>query len=349
MVSGRHERLSAPYPNSAFIKDIDFAWSTHLKKAYGSDNWPVTWADDNHQYTSWGDGGGFNGSNAKGRVSLGFARIEGSSDPEATNDPFKGVNIFGGFQPQVPSSIDGKTYGILAVDDSLYAWISPGSGPDGYKEARLYHSTDHARNWQAASWSFTKDDGFIFPAFLQFGKNYSNSRDSYAYVYASILENAQDLSVQKPGHIALLRVPLQHITERDKYEIYTGMNAKGLPEWSADITTWQPVFSDPNGVGWNVSVSYNNALKRYFLITEHHETSKGYIGIFDSKEPWGPWTTTYYDKLGSWLDSTSFYYNFSNKWLSQDGMDFVLIFTGIGKFDAYNSVEGKFVIYNQQP
>lgn len=340
-----HEGLSTPYPYSTVIKDIDIAWPTHIKRAPGSDNWPLTWADDNHQYSSWGDGGGFEGTNARGRVSLGFARIEGGSGSEGVDDPFKGVNIFGGFQPQAPSTIDGKSYGILSVDGLLYAWISPGSGPDGYQEARLYQSPDHARSWQPLPWSFTQDDGFIFPTFLQFGRNYSDSRDDYVYVYASILQHEKALSVQKPGHIALLRVPIAHITKRERYEAFTGLNQDNMPEWSTNLTEWQPVFSDPNGVGWNLSVSFNQGLKRYFLVTEHHETSTGQIGIFDSNEPWGPWTTSYYGKLGSSSDDlTLFYYNFSNKWLSQDGIDFVLIFTGTGKYDAYNSVEGNFVI-----
>ena len=63
--------ISPPYPQSTKIREIVFDWSSHISLARGSDNWPITWADDDHQYTSWGDGGGFGGSNSKGRVSLG--------------------------------------------------------------------------------------------------------------------------------------------------------------------------------------------------------------------------------------------------------------------------------------
>lgn len=343
--TGMHQTMVAPYPDSPVISSVDFAWSTHNQRAKGSDNWPVTWADDNHQYTSWGDGGGFSGSNSRGRVSLGFARIEGDSKATGTNNPFRGVNIYGGFQPLVASSIDGKSYGILSVENSLYAWISPGSGADGYREARLYQSLDYARSWEPLPWSFTKENKFIFPTFLQFGRGYSNSRDNYVYIYASILQNDAELSVQKPGHIALLRVPINQLTNRHSYEVFSGLNDNGLPSWSANTADWKPVFSDSNGVGWNVSVSYNPGLKKYFLMTEHHASSKGHLGIFDSNEPWGPWHTTYYGSLGRfWSDMSTFYFNFSNKWLSLDGKDFVLIFTGTGKYDAYNSVEGKFIV-----
>ena len=51
--------LLAPYPPSAVITGVTFDWSTHVRLAPGSDNWPITWADDDHQYTCWGDGGGF--------------------------------------------------------------------------------------------------------------------------------------------------------------------------------------------------------------------------------------------------------------------------------------------------
>ena len=51
--------------------------ASHLRAAEGSDNWPVTWSDDDHQYAVWGDGGGFEGNESDGRASFGVARIEG--------------------------------------------------------------------------------------------------------------------------------------------------------------------------------------------------------------------------------------------------------------------------------
>ncbi len=45
-----------PYPPRPIIRQITFNWSSHLRLASGSDNWPVTWADDDNQYTVWGDG-----------------------------------------------------------------------------------------------------------------------------------------------------------------------------------------------------------------------------------------------------------------------------------------------------
>ncbi len=46
------------YPRSQTIERVEFDFSTHDCRAPGSDNWPITWADDDHQYTAWGDGAG---------------------------------------------------------------------------------------------------------------------------------------------------------------------------------------------------------------------------------------------------------------------------------------------------
>jgi chitodextrinase len=89
-----------------------------------------------------------------------------------------------------------------------------------------------------------------------------------------------------------------------------------------------------------VAVSYNAGLGRYLLATEFSTSSDGNLGIFDAPEPWGPWTTvTYQREFGG---GHCFYYNFSNKWLSPDGKDFTLIYTGVGTEDAWHTVRGRF-------
>jgi hypothetical protein len=87
-----------PYPPSDAIESLTWHWETHRTAAPGSDLWPVTWGPNGHLYTAWGDGGGFGGTNSDGRVSMGFARIEGP--PES----FRGVNINGGKNPEHPAS-----------------------------------------------------------------------------------------------------------------------------------------------------------------------------------------------------------------------------------------------------
>ena len=49
-----------PYPPSPVIAGLDWAPAdTIIRRAKDGDNWPVTWADDDALYTTWGDGTGF--------------------------------------------------------------------------------------------------------------------------------------------------------------------------------------------------------------------------------------------------------------------------------------------------
>lgn len=326
--------LSPPYPPSPVITDIVFDWSTHKRHASGSDNWPVTWADDDHQYTSWGDGGGFGGTNSDGRVSLGIARVEGPWDN------YSGYNVWGGKNGANPAQFSGKSYGIVSVDGVLYMWVGPGSNTVSYDEARIARSTDRGATWLKASWAFLKSTKLIMPTILQFGKDYAGARDGYVYSYFIRLQgNPSSLGVHKPGMIDLARVPKDKIMDQASYEFFAGLDAGGSPRWTSDQSLRQPVFQNPEGVGWTVAVSYNQGLKRYILTTEHTESFKGNLGIFDAPEPWGPWTTVAY--YTNWSAST-FFWNFSNKWLSSDGKSFTLIYTGLGSNDSWNTVRGSF-------
>ena len=48
------------YPPSPVIKGVSWAPKESIvRKAKGSDNWPITWGDDDHLYTAYGDGNGF--------------------------------------------------------------------------------------------------------------------------------------------------------------------------------------------------------------------------------------------------------------------------------------------------
>ena len=82
------------------------------------------------------------------------------------------------------------------------------------------------------------------------------------------------------------------------------------------------------------------------LCSEHDETHRGKLGIFDAPEPWGPWTTVaYYENWGQGhVPVNTFYWNFSNKWLSPDGTQFSLIFTGRKENDSWNVLRGVFTV-----
>ena len=318
-----------PYPMSDKIIDIKWNWHTHTQAAKGADNWPITWADDDNQYVSYGDGNGFGGS----RVSLGFAKISGSGF-----DNFQGQNLW---------SSNGKTYGIVSIDGNLYMTYGPGSGTNSYDWTKVGQSKDHGKNWTISDWSFPKSSKLIMPTILNYEKDYKCARDNYMYVYfIRLASNSKLLTVHKPGRIDLARVNKKNVMHRQVYEFFTGLDKNGNPTWSKDYNHRKEVFADDNGVGWNLSVSYNQATRRYILMTEHKESFKAHLGVFESKRPWGPWKTVkYYNHWGAGTGihdiTQSFFWNISNKWTN--GHDFTLVFTGIAGMDAFNLLTGKFI------
>lgn len=337
-----------PYPASPVIARAEFDFSTHRRLAPGSDNWPVTWADDGHLYTVWGDGGGFGGTNSLGRVLLGVARIEG----DATN--YTGKNLWGGHQPERPATFGGKSYGILSVGGVLYMWVAPQPNPH-LATSTLAVSRDHGVTWQLAPWSFRFEEGLTIPTLLNFGRDYAGARDDYVYSYfiapawgpgPAKKTTAHTFDVHQPGRVFLSRVPKTAILDRTRYEFFAGLAAGRQPRWSADLAQKAPVFTDANGVGWNLSVSHNAGLRRYLLATEHTESHVGKFGLFDAPEPWGPWTTVAYDETwgAGHIEVSTFYWNFTSKWLSADGTRFTLLFTGKNTNDSWNTVAGRFIL-----
>lgn len=337
-----------PYPPSPVIERVEFDFSTHRRLAPGSDNWPTTWADDGHIYSAWGDGGGFGGNNSKGRVLLGVARIEG----DASN--YTGKNVWGGFEPENPAQFGGKSYGILSVGGVLYMWVAPQPNPH-LAHCEIASSTDHGATWKLADWRFEFADELTIPTFLNFGRDYAGARDGYVYSYyihptwgpgRATRSKTHTFDVHQPGKVYLSRVPKNAILDRARYEFFIGFDADGKPSWSAELARKRPVFEDANGVGWNLSVSYNPGLRRYLLATEHSESHVGRFGLFDAPEPWGPWTTVDYDETwgAGHIELTTFYWNFNQKWLSADGTNFTMIFTGVRTNDAWNTLDGRFVL-----
>lgn len=339
----------SPYPKSPVIKGINFDWSSHIRLASGSDNWPVTWADDDHQYVVWGDGGGFGGTNGIGRSSMGVARIEG------TWHDFKTTNVWGGYNTRNSHAIVGKSYGIVCVDNVLFMWVGMfETDVDQFREVKIAWSKDHGATWEFTDWSFTREEGVMMPTVCNYGKNYEGATDEFVYSYLIRFQSYEGpddysdkvdwLNCQKPGLIDLARVPKDKILNRNDYTFFSGLK-DGKPTWTKDIKKRTAAFENPTGVGWCINVGYNAGLQRYLLTTEHTETHRGNIGIFDAPNPWGPWTTVCYEE--KWGDGhiplNTFFWNFSNKWMSADGKSFSLIFTGRKENDSFNLIRGEFI------
>ncbi|HUO82423.1 MAG TPA: hypothetical protein VM616_06145 [Gammaproteobacteria bacterium] len=183
-----------------------------------------------------------------------------------------------------------------------------------------------------------ESDKIVNLTFAQFGKHYAGAPNNYVYIYAVRVKYDSGLVIQKPGEIVLMRVAKTKLKNGNAYRFIAGMDGS-MPIWRANIAEIAPVFEDSNGVGWTVSVSHNQGLNRYMLVTEHDVSGEGQIGIHEAPKPWGPWRTALYTNQGGAAD-TAFFWNFSNKWTN--GRDFNLMFTGWDAVDSFNSVEGHF-------
>jgi hypothetical protein len=291
-----------------------------VRKARGSDNWPLTWADDGDLYGAYGDGNGFEPF-VERKLSLGLVKISGGPTS------FSGTNLRA---PTVEDLGDGakgkKASGLLMVDGVLYLWARNAAN------SQLAWSQDRGKTWSWADWKWTTSFGS--PTFLNFGRNYTGARDRFVYVYSSDSDSAYDPS----DRMVLARVPQDRIRDRPAYEFFTGLDAAGMPQWSPDIAQRGAVFSHP-GRCYRTGITYNSALKRYLwcqVLPESTHTGgprfQGGFGVYEAPQPWGPWRTVYF--ANTWDVGPGETNSFPTKWMSADGRELYLVFSG----DDYFSV-----------
>ncbi len=305
----------APYPPSSVVASIEWApVSSVVRKAEGSDNWPLTWADDNEQYTAYGDGWGFEPKVEK-KLSMGFARIVGG--PEG----FRGTNIRSSQGETLGQGPAGKkASGILMVDGVLYLWVRNADN------SQLAWSTDHGKSWTWSDWKFTTSFGC--PTFLNFGRNYAGARDNYVYVYSLDSQTAYDPA----DRMVLARVPKDQIRQQTAYEFFAELDDDGNPKWTPEIESRGAVFRHP-GRCYRSGVTFNAGLGRYLWCQVHPESNdsrgpryEGGFAIYEAPEPWGPWSTVYFS--AAWDIGPGETCSFPTKWISDDGKTLYLVFSG---------------------
>ncbi|MCK5802894.1 MAG: DUF4185 domain-containing protein [Lentisphaeria bacterium] len=304
----------SPYPQSPVFAGITFDKTTWVKAAPGSDQFGTTWAADGNLYVSWGDGGGFGGTNKKGRVKLGIARFEG------TPPDWRPINVWGGVNPlSKQRAIPGKTSsGVIAIGGAIYLFVVE----EGvWTNNHMWKSADLGMTWKDLGPVFNEPKGaYAAPGIIQFGRDYADSRDDYVYGYTN--------KAWRDG-MALFRVPKTRLPDRKAYEFFAGLNSAGAPQWTADIAKQKPVFKDPNGTEWGATCVFHPVHKRYLLAVRHSGES-GEWGLFDAPEPWGPWSTIAYgkdipewvgtpDPKGTGRNPPAWMHTFPAKWMSPDG------------------------------
>ncbi len=127
--------VSAPYPPSRVIRQIDWAPKELItRKAHDSDNWPMTWGDDDALYTAYGDGHGFEPF-VQEKLSLGLARVNGMP-PSFTGENIRAPSL----EQRAAGPVARKASGLLCLDSIFYLWVKWMS-PDG-KTLHLVFSGD---------------------------------------------------------------------------------------------------------------------------------------------------------------------------------------------------------------
>jgi hypothetical protein len=281
----------------------------------------MTWADDGHLYTAYGDGSGFEPRVEK-KLSLGLSRVEGHP-PE-----IKGINI----RSQIEEPGDGrrgrKSCGILMVEGTLYMFLRNADRQG--KQSQLAWSKDRGKNWTEADWRF---ETLGYPTFLNFGRNYAGARDEFVYLVSHDSPDAYEPA----DRFILMRVPKDRMAQRDAYEFFMNRDQQGQPVWTKDIDKRGAVFEHP-GRCYRSGISYNTGLGRYvwcqiipsknieFAGREGDVRFNGGFGVYDAPEPWGPWSTAYFTE--QWDVGPGETSSFPPKWMSKDGKTMWLVFSG---------------------
>lgn len=315
---------AAPYPPSPVIEDIVWAPQETIRRdALGSDNWPLTWGDDDAMYGAYGDGHGFEPRVPK-KLSMGFARIMGGPDR------FTGSNIRSASGETFGDGPKGKkASGLLMVNGVLYLWARNAGN------SQLAWSHDRGTTWTWSDWTFTS--GFGAPTFLNFGRNYAGARDGFVYIYS----HDADSAYTPADRMVLARVPSSRIRERGAYQFFKSLDATDQPIWTSSIAERGAVFTHA-GRCYRSGITYHAGVRRYLwsqTLPGGDARFEGGFGIYDAPEPWGPWTTVFYtDRWDVGPGETS---SLPTKWMSADGTTIHLVFSGD---DAFSVREGTLVL-----
>jgi CubicO group peptidase (beta-lactamase class C family) len=309
----------------SFIKEI--RWrpvETIRRAAEGSDNWPLTWADDGALYGAYGDGNGFEPF-TKEKLSLGFARIDGA--PEG----FQGRNIR---VPSLEARGGGrrgrKASGILCVKGAFYLWARNAGN------SQLAWSGDHGRNWTWADWKFT--NGFGCPTFVNFGRDYAGNEDGFVYVLSPDADDAYTPA----DRFNLARAPVDRIRERAAYEFFQSRSTpEGLPRWTSNPGSRGSALERP-GACYRPSVTFDPGLKRFLLVHPSPNVRSrnaagaidvrfhGGLSVYEAPDPWGPWALAF--DTDDWDTGPGDSASFPAKWISADGRGLNLVFSGNDSF-----------------
>ena len=329
----------APYPVSKVIKNIEWFDDTIISFGQGSDQWPMTWAVDNHLYAAWGDGWGWNNDKkSTSKKSIGVTQIMG------TPDSLTGVDLWG----EGPGKNFGKPDALISFDDQIFMYFTRGDSKYD-DDTYLAVSSDSGKSWKLSDSRLMSyvPAGFRVRGVCQFGKGYQDAKDDYLYVY---------FGMNRHPDIYLARVPKESLSDEFKYEWFKYIKSDGSAQWTTDFSKKSVVFHDNQAYGWHFSVVYHPGIDRMLLTKPHYDkddnrntvyigkSGMNGLGVFDAPTPWGPWTTVYYKN--TFLDDyVKFNYIIPGKFLNTDSNTFWMAWSGWPEYDNVNFIKARLILY----
>ncbi|GFE83713.1 hypothetical protein GCM10011487_57130 [Steroidobacter agaridevorans] len=336
----------------------------------------MSWASDDRQYVSLCDGFGSSLMRAdpKGMFNSRLLSIIGTPHDAAFNDIPGYPELFRPLGPLVTSSENVPRYynfGTLALDDHIYQFLSTpnhdfNESGARFVGAKLIFSPDNGRTWKNQnkttsvvweSWEqrsrqtmvfFQEDnDTFALLSILQMGRNYEHNQDGYVYVYAP--NGSTEGSMNE---LVMFRVQKARLLHRESYEYFAGLDSRGNPKWSPEISARVPSHVFPRGwvntkkhpYAWQPSIAYNAPLGLYMMTTWGMGTAPdgfwfgkpSYLGFWIASEPWGPWLQIYEET--QWLpggdpSALAFQPQIAPKWIAADGKSFWLVWSDFQQRD----------------
>lgn len=315
--SSSAEDPAKKHPPSPVIKEILWAPpETIVRRAKGSDNWPITWGDDDWLYTAYGDGNGFEPLLTE-KLSMGLCRV-GGNPPNLVAENLRAPSL----ETKGGGARGKKASGLLMVDGILYLWARNADN------AQLAWSADHGDTWTWADWKLTTSFGC--PTFLNFGRNYKDARDDFVYVYSQ----DSDSAYRRADRMVLARVPKDRLRDHSAYEFFVSLDRAGKLLWTRNVTRRGAVLTSP-GRCYRSSITYDAGLNRYLWVqTGLGEDTRfaGGLTVYDAPEPWGPWTTVF--ATDAWDVGPGETAGFPTKWMSPDGCTLHLVFSGEDHFSV---------------
>ena len=351
---------------------VKFKEETIVRKGFFGDNWCQTWASDGNIYTMLDDGNGWWGDKEKSKD---LRTWEGSMLIQIKGDENFGEEDVtkkeGWPENKVTSPL--YAYGIISVDGVIYVWLwksekdtwywrpvanrllySPDFGETFYRWNGQKETEETFNQVDSTSFFFYKEDprwhidrdayAFNWIAFCQNGKDNSQAKDNYIYMYSPEQYN--------PRNLSMIRVHKDKIRNKEEYEYFKGWN-NDKAEWTKNmsergVNLKYPEKTDAKWMwaSWFPSVVYNPGLDLYIMTSYGiYDPKRKYwdgwcwncqypasLGFWYSETPYGPWKQFYYNEYfyADREENRTYGFKLSPKWISEDGKKMILIWSDAG-------------------